>query len=63
MFTDNTNSEFGYSPRSFNSFYEAAEEAAASRLYGGIHYQSANTHGINCGKQIGRNINAIQLKK
>jgi len=63
MFIDNTNSEFGYSPRSFNNFYEAAEEAAASRLYGGIHYQSANANGINCGKQIGRNINAIQLRK
>jgi hypothetical protein len=60
-FTDNTNAEFGHASRSFNNFYQAAEEAANSRLYGGIHYRSGNEKGINCGKQIGKNIVAIHL--
>jgi PAP2 superfamily len=62
-FTDNTNAEFGHSSRSFSNFYQAAEEAANSRLYGGIHYRSGNEKGINCGKQIGKNIVAIYLNK
>lgn len=62
-FTDQTNAEFGFSARSFNSFYQAAEEAANSRLYGGIHYRNGNVKGIACGKQIGKNIVAINLNK
>lgn len=62
-FTDHTNAEFGHPARSFNSFYQAAEEAANSRLYGGIHYRSGNEKGINCGKQIGKNIVALPLNK
>lgn len=63
FFTDNTNAEYGLPSRSFNSFYQAAEEAASSRLYGGIHYSSGNEKGVTCGKQIGRNIVAIHLNK
>ena len=37
-FTDSTNVPFGYPPRSFKSFKHAADEAAISRVYGGIHY-------------------------
>lgn len=62
-FTDYTNAEYGLPSRSFNNFYHAAEEAASSRLYGGIHYRSGNEKGISCGKQIGRNIVAIQLNE
>jgi hypothetical protein len=39
--------------RSFSSFSAAAEEAAVSRLYGGIHFRSANEDGLNAGLQIG----------
>jgi len=39
--------------RSFNSFSAAAYEAALSRLYGGIHYRSANEDGLTSGILIG----------
>ena len=39
--------------RSFSSFSSAAEEAAVSRLYGGIHYRSANEDGLHSGLGIG----------
>lgn len=50
------------SPRSFNSFYDFADEAAISRLYGGIHYMSAIDIGVEQGKLIGVNINTLQFK-
>ena len=40
-FEDKTGSPDGRNPRTFKSFREAAEEAGISRLYGGIHFQSA----------------------
>jgi len=45
--------EFGLPMRSFNSFIEASEEAAISRLYGGIHYEMAITNGVSQGQKIG----------
>ena len=39
--------------RSFSSFSAAAEEAALSRLYGGIHFRSANEDGLQAGLKIG----------
>jgi len=39
--------------RSFDSFSAAAAEAALSRLYGGIHYRSANDDGLAAGIAIG----------
>src|SRR5262245_19564407 len=39
--------------RSFASFSAAADEAALSRLYGGIHYRSANDDGLAAGIAIG----------
>ncbi len=39
--------------RSFTSFSAATEEAAASRLYGGIHFRSANEAGVHGGIGIG----------
>jgi|AntAceMinimDraft_12_1070368.scaffolds.fasta_scaffold17723_2 hypothetical protein len=61
-FTDTTKNNLGYESRSFNSFYEAAEEAASSRLYGGIHFRSANENGIEFGECIGQKINDISLQ-
>lgn len=40
--------------RSFPSFSAAAAEAALSRLYGGIHFRSANEHGLQGGLLIGQ---------
>lgn len=55
-FLDSTEVEFGLPARSFNSFYEASEEAAVSRLYGGIHYRPAIDHGITEGRALGNYI-------
>ncbi len=61
-FTDRTH-EQTYGIRNFASFYDAAEEAAVSRLYGGIHFRMDNEVGLEKGKLIGRNITSINLKK
>ena len=52
-YTDSTEVEFGLPARSFNSFYHAAEEAAISRLYGGIHYRPAVEVGVTEGRDLG----------
>lgn len=49
-FTDNTHNDRGWGPRSFASFRAAADEAAVSRLYAGIHFRS----GVEGGKVQGR---------
>lgn len=55
-FLDSTEVEFGLTARSFNSFIEASEEAAVSRLYGGIHYRPAIDHGVTEGRALGNYI-------
>ena len=39
--------------RSFPTCLDAAREAAVSRLYGGIHFRSANEDGLQAGISIG----------
>ena len=39
--------------RSFNSFSQAAEEAGASRIYGGIHWSFDNQAGLEAGRGVG----------
>jgi hypothetical protein len=60
-FTDHThdNLDLGLSPRSYTSFYDCADEAAMSRLYGGIHFMPAITIGVDQGKKIGENVNNL----
>lgn len=58
-FVDITEIPFGLPSRSFTSFNKAADEAAMSRLYGGIHYISAITIGLKQGREIGN----FHLKK
>ena len=53
-FDDSTNLAIGHPVRRFNSFMEAADEAALSRLYGGIHYPMAIENGKAQGACIGR---------
>lgn len=60
-FTDHTHDALGKAPRSFSSFWEAAEEAAISRLYGGIHFRAAIEKGITHGQCIGEKVNAIEF--
>jgi PAP2 superfamily len=58
-FTDTTSLEFGIGSRKIVSFRKAAEEAAMSRLYGGIHYRFDNEAGNITGKKVGE----VVLKK
>ena len=58
-YTDSTETEFELAPRNFTSFQQAAEEAAISRLYGGIHYMAAIKNGLT----EGRNIGSFAVKK
>ncbi|MBL0050182.1 MAG: vanadium-dependent haloperoxidase [Bacteroidetes bacterium] len=62
-FTDYSKVPDGFAPRSFNSFYAFADEAAVSRLYGGIHFRAANENGVICGRKVGSNIMKIVYKK
>lgn len=52
-FTDSAEVPFGRPTRKFNSFYEAADEASISRLYGGIHFKTAIEKGKEQGRKIG----------
>lgn len=52
-FVDDSEEEYGLPSRSFKSFYEASEEAAVSRLYGGIHYRPACDIGVTQGRKLG----------
>lgn len=45
--------------RSFDSFTQAAEEAGISRIYGGIHFQSANEDGLAAGRALGNYVTKI----
>jgi hypothetical protein len=55
-YTDNAEELFDIAPRTFHSFREAAEEAAVSRLYGGIHYRDAVVNGQIEGKALGESV-------
>lgn len=63
-FTDTSLLEFGIKNREIKSFRAAAEEAAMSRLYGGIHYRFDNDNGAVAGKKLGELIvSRLKLKK
>ena len=55
-FDDTTEIEYGLPVRSYGSFIEASEEAAVSRLYGGIHYMMAIEEGVAQGQEVGEHI-------
>lgn len=55
-FTDSTEVAYGLPTRRFSSFRQAANEAAISRLYGGIHYREACEHGQQQGQQVGQQV-------
>lgn len=52
-FVDSTEVAYGLPIRNFRSFEEAAEEAAISRFYGGIHYLPSIVNGVNQGSLVG----------
>lgn len=61
-FTDHTHDEHGLAPRSFDSFYAFADEAAISRLYGGIHFRAAIELGVENGKCIGSVVSSMPFR-
>lgn len=63
QFDDDTEVAFGLPIRSFESFNKAAEEAAISRLYGGIHYMAAINDGLLQGRNVGKWVtNSLKMK-
>lgn len=62
-FTDHTHDARGFAPRSFDSFAAFAEEAAISRLYGGIHYRSAIERGLEQGHCVGAMVAALPMRR
>lgn len=55
-FDDDVEVPYGLPVRSFASFRQAAEEAAVSRLYGGIHYRMAAENGLVQGRGVGQHV-------
>ena len=61
-FDDATHEDDGLAQRHFNTIWEAAEEAALSRLYGGIHFRAANENGLLQGKCVGEHILGLKTR-
>ena len=61
-FDDATHSDDGLPIRSYPDFWTAAEEAARSRLYGGIHFRAAIDQGLAQGRCIGAHVTAIRTR-
>ncbi len=53
-FDDDTEVPYGLPVRSFSSFNTAADEAAISRMFGGIHYRAAVEVGVKQGRDLGQ---------
>lgn len=62
-FTDSTRTGAGMPPRQFANFFDAANEAAISRLYGGIHFRSAINKGQEQGICIGQKVSALNFAR
>lgn len=52
-YADDVEVRYGLPVRKFNSFKQAAKEAAASRFYGGIHFMDAVDNGYVQGEKVG----------
>jgi hypothetical protein len=61
-YRDSVEKDFGLPSRSFQSFRQAADEAARSRFYGGIHFTDAAVNGLQQGEKIGKYILSAYLK-
>lgn len=61
-FEDTTHLRDGINPRPFKSFWDAANEAGISRMYGGIHFRSAIERGLQQGKCIGAYAAELEMR-
>ncbi|MEJ7560149.1 MAG: vanadium-dependent haloperoxidase [Pedobacter sp.] len=55
-YTDDVENKYGLKSRKFTSFNQAAEEAAISRYWGGIHFKDGIENGVKVGVKIGQHI-------
>jgi hypothetical protein len=63
-FDDDTELPYGIPVRHFDSFRQAADEAAISRMYGGIHYRAAVEVGVKQGRDLGQYVvNKLRMTK
>jgi hypothetical protein len=62
-FDDDTEVPYGLPIRSYESFDQAAQEAAISRMYGGIHYRAAIDVGLQQGINVGNTVVQSLLSK
>jgi membrane-associated phospholipid phosphatase len=62
-FEDKTHERDGIVPRRFSSFWAAAEEAAISRLYGGIHFRTAIKRGLEQGRCVSTFALALRMRR
>jgi membrane-associated phospholipid phosphatase len=65
-FTDRSHegrTEFNGTPRTFNTFYEMAEENAFSRIPLGVHFRMDSDTGLELGYGIGRKVNALPWRR
>jgi membrane-associated phospholipid phosphatase len=62
-FEDSSHEKDGLGTRSYPDFWAAAQEAAMSRLYGGIHFRAAVERGLDQGRCIGAFAAALKTVK
>ena len=62
-YTDKPYNVAGAIPRAYNSFNEAATEAALARLYDGVHYRKTTEASLVQGKVIANNVAKLRFKK
>lgn len=55
--------EFNGTPRSFNSFYDMAQENAWSRVLLGVHFRMDSDEGVRFGTAIGRSVNRLPWRR
>jgi hypothetical protein len=60
-FVDDFHIGRGFDARPYRSFWEAAEEAAHSRLLGGIHFRSGIEHGLDEGRCVAERVLSMDL--
>lgn len=62
-FDDKTHVREKFPVRGYKSFWDAANEAGISRLYGGIHFRAAVERGLDQGRCVGAAVNAIKTRR
>jgi len=62
-FVDHAHDGDGFAPRPFGRIYAAAEEAGVSRIYGGIHFRSANLEGQAQGRCVAAKVHGLNWRR